>query len=128
MASRHDKTVADYIRNQTTETAYHGGLPEGADDAIVGCRMNGGPQGRGRLDGGDQYIREPRVRIIVRGERNNAEAARDRANDLLSTLDGATPSGYLDLRVVNSSPTELKPDDDGRPILTFNVRLLIDEA
>jgi len=128
MATRHDQTVADYIEANSSETAFYGPIPEGSGDVIVGCRLNGGGASRGRYDGGQKYIREPRVRVIVRGERDDFEAARDRALDLQTLLDGATPSGYLDMRVVGSSPTEIQPDDNGRPRLTFNVKLLIDEA
>lgn len=129
MATRHDKTVADYLRNNTAESSvFQGPIPEDAPDELVACRVAGGPQGRGRFDGGQDYIREPRVQVMIRGPRHDAESARDRAHDILSTLDGATPTDYLDLRVTGSAPNELQPDDNGRPLLSINVKLLIDEA
>lgn len=60
--------------------------------------------------------------IQVRGEPGAAWAARQKAEAVLTTLDGASVSGLLYLHVTQSSPMDVGPDESGRPLFSLSFR------
>jgi len=129
MATRHDKSVADFISAQTSESnVYYGKFPKGSEDEAVACMESGGPAPDYRYNAGASAINHPRVQVMIRGKRNEPGQTRDRAKTIEEALKGdQAPSGYVALWKDQSGVAELADDEQGRPRISFNVRLSIDE-
>lgn len=67
-------------------------------------------------------VLNPSMAIWVRGTQGAPKTARLKAEEVLSTLDGATISGLTFLHVIQSDAIDIGPDDSGRPLLTINFR------
>lgn len=128
--SAHYKAVQAFLsgNGNVTYDVYAGGLRDGSgvSDAIAATRPAGGTIAY-RLDGGAETQNEPIVQILVRGSPDDFDGAHAEAQAIHAELKDADISGYQAAWAEEPGPLTVGRDDDGRPIFSMNVRLLIDE-
>lgn len=74
----------------------------------------------------DDYVRAT-VRVLVRGNRNDYDAARTLARALLAAAHKAQVAGYTKIVALNGEPTNFE-DKEGRPALSFYIQMEGKEA
>ena len=65
----------------------------------------------------------PSVQVVVRGNKDAEDTARQLASTIRTTLHRTTLTGYMSCLVRESAPVEVGNDDDGHPLFTLNVEL-----
>jgi len=127
MATRPDKLVADWIKNNTAESdTYFGGFPSPAPDEAVACIARGGPSAVRTFDASTDNIYPKRVQSLVRGSRQSPEGVGDRATTIHNQIDQASPPPSMVILTQGSWET-FADDGDGRPLATLNVIVKFDE-
>jgi hypothetical protein len=91
-------------------------------DIAVALVPSGGPAPRSRFMG-DKNEWEPRVSVIVRGDRRVTKASYDLALEIMRWAQNRSVSGYLRVSVESSDPINLGPDEGDRMRWEIPVRM-----
>lgn len=81
-----------------------------------------------RIFGHDHRIHTIPIQIMVRGEQNKYLDARDFAEDIWNTLEGAQPTGYFHYLAQQSGPIPVGFDDNGNPMFSINIMATYQES
>lgn len=81
-----------------------------------------------RVFGHDHRIHQIPVQIMVRGEQNHYLDARDFAEEIWNTLEGAIPTGYFYFLAQQSGPIQIGTDQNGNPLFSINIMAMYQET
>ena len=88
----------------------------------------GGPEPINYCDGATTpQLREPTVQIMVRGDPRDWHGGRVLADAVWDAIHDNPPAGYIAARCMQPTPLVLGEDENGNPLWSVNVRLIISE-